>query len=126
MVDELLRWTSPVMHQLALGHPHRRGRGWRPIQAGDRVTLWMVSANHDEAAFERADVFDIGRSPNPHVALGGGGPHYCLGSHLARLESVVTFEALRSVLPRMTLTAPPERVRSNFINGMKHLHVSVA
>jgi cholest-4-en-3-one 26-monooxygenase len=67
----------------------------------------MVSANHDDEAFDRADEFDIGRSPNPHVALGGGGPHFCLGSHLARLESVVTFETLRPILSTMRLTAPP-------------------
>ena len=99
--------------------------GGHTINAGDRLTLWMVSANHDEAAFERADELDVGRNPNHHVALGGGGPHYCLGSHLARLESVVTFETLRPVLSSMRLTAAPRRVRSNFINGMKHLEVAV-
>jgi cholest-4-en-3-one 26-monooxygenase len=124
MVDELLRWVTPVLHHSRWATRSVQVAG-QSIAAGDRVTLWMVSANRDEAAFERAEVFDVGRSPNPHVALGGGGPHYCLGAHLARLESVVTFEALRAVLPRMGLTAPPQRVRSNFINGMKHLEVSV-
>jgi cholest-4-en-3-one 26-monooxygenase len=125
MVEELLRWITPVMH-------HSRWctraveEGGHTIKPGDRLTLWMVSANHDEAAFDRADTFDIARTPNNHVALGGGGPHYCLGSHLARLESVVTYEVLRPLLSRLSLTAPAERVRSNFINGMKHLHVAVA
>jgi cytochrome P450 len=99
--------------------------GGKSIKAGDRLTLWMVSANHDEAAFERAHEFDIGRTPNHHVALGGGGPHYCLGSHLARLESIVTFETLRPLLSTMCMTGDAQRVRSNFINGMKHLPVSV-
>jgi cholest-4-en-3-one 26-monooxygenase len=125
LVDELLRWTSPVLHHSRWATRSVEVAG-QTINAGDRVTLWMVSANRDDTAFDRADIFDVGRSPNPHVALGGGGPHYCLGAHLARLESVVTFETLRSVMPKMKLTAPPERVRSNFINGMKHLHVSVA
>ena len=124
MVEELLRWVTPVLH-----HSRWCTRtvevGGKTVKAGDRLTLWMVSANHDEAAFDRADEFDVGRDPNHHVALGGGGPHYCLGSHLARLESVVTFETLRPLLSTMKLTAEPQRVRSNFINGMKHLYVSV-
>ena len=89
------------------------------------MTLWMASANRDEQVFAHADRFDIGRMPNHHVALGGGGPHYCLGSHLARLEAVVTFEELRPWLSRFSYAAPPQRVRSNFINGMKHLRLAV-
>ena len=124
MVEELLRWVTPVLHHSRW--PNRTHEvGGQTISDGDRVTLWMVSANHDEAAFERADVLDIGRQPNQHVALGGGGPHYCLGAHLARLETVVTFEVLRPWLERIEMTAAPERVRSNFINGMKHLQVAV-
>jgi len=124
MVEELLRWVTPVMH-------HSR---WvtRPVEvagqsidAGDRVTLWMASANRDEKAFDDPDVLDIGRSPNTHVALGGGGPHFCLGAHLARLETVVTFECLRPLLADTTLSGEPQRVRSNFINGMKHLPLRV-
>ncbi|HUP75601.1 MAG TPA: cytochrome P450, partial [Acidimicrobiales bacterium] len=124
MVEELLRWVTPVLHHSRWCTRTVEVAG-KTINAGDRLTLWMVSANHDDEAFDRADEFDIGRSPNPHVALGGGGPHFCLGSHLARLESVVTFETLRPILSSMKLTAPPQRVRSNFINGMKHLHVAV-
>ena len=125
MVEELLRWVTPVLHHSRWCKRAVEVAG-KTINAGDRLTLWMISANHDEAAFDRADEFDIGRDPNHHVALGGGGPHFCLGSHLARLESVVTFETLRPLLSSMKLTAPPQRVRSNFINGMKHLHVAVS
>jgi cholest-4-en-3-one 26-monooxygenase len=125
LVEELLRWVTPVLHHSRWCTRTVEVAG-KTINAGDRLTLWMVSANHDEAAFEHADVFDVGRNPNHHVALGGGGPHFCLGSHLARLESIVTFETLRPLLSSMKLTAPPQRVRSNFINGMKHLYVSLA
>ena len=124
MVEELLRWVTPVLHHSRWCTKTVEVAG-KTIQPGDRLTLWMVSANHDGEAFERADELDVGRDPNHHVALGGGGPHYCLGSHLARLESVVTFETLRPVLASMRISAPPQRVRSNFINGMKHLEVTV-
>ena len=67
--------------------------------------------------------FDITRSPNPHVAFGGGGPHHCLGVSLARLEMRIMFEELLAQADHFELTAPVERLRSNFINGIKHLHV---
>jgi len=124
MVEELLRWVTPVLHHSRWVTRPREVAG-QAIAAGDRVTLWMISANRDEKAFERPDVLDIGRSPNNHVALGGGGPHYCLGAHLARLETVVTFECLRPLLSDMTLGGAPQRVRSNFINGMRHLPIQV-
>jgi len=124
MVEELLRWVTPVMHHSRwVTHPVEVAR--QSIDAGDRVTLWMASANRDEKAFDHPDVLDIGRSPNAHVALGGGGPHYCLGAHLARLETVVTFECLRPLLADTTVSGEPQRVRSNFINGMKHLPLRV-
>lgn len=124
MIDELLRFVTPVMH-------HSRWVtadvevGGQQMREGDRATLWMVSANRDEAVFDDPESLDIGRTPNHHVALGGGGPHYCLGSHLAKLEAVATFDALRPHLERCTFAGPPERVRSNFINGMKHLPLAV-
>jgi cholest-4-en-3-one 26-monooxygenase len=125
MVDELLRFITPVLH-------HSRWvtrdveAGGVALRGGDRVTLWMASANRDEAVFADPEALDIGRSPNHHVALGGGGPHFCLGSHLAKLEAVATFDALRPVLDRMQFAGEPRRVRSNFINGMKALPLSVA
>lgn len=125
MIDELLRFVTPVMH-------HSRWVtadvevGGQQMHKGDRATLWMVSANRDEAVFDDPESLDIGRSPNHHVALGGGGPHYCLGSHLAKLEAVATLDALRPRLERCSFAGRPERVRSNFINGMKHLPIAVA
>ncbi|MCW2529870.1 MAG: Cytochrome, partial [Pseudonocardiales bacterium] len=108
-VEEMLRWATPVLH-------HSRWTtadvelGGQSIKKGQRVTLWMISANHDEAVFEHADQLDLGRSPNPHISFGGGGPHYCLGIHLARLETIVAFNALRPLLPSMRLDGPVDRV----------------
>ncbi|HEV8297596.1 MAG TPA: cytochrome P450 [Acidimicrobiales bacterium] len=124
MVEELLRWVTPVLHHSRWATRAADVAG-QTISAGDRVTLWMVSANRDEEAFEHPDELDISRTPNHHVSLGGGGPHYCLGAHLARLETIVTFETLRPLLASVRLSAPPQRVRSNFINGIKHVEVSI-
>lgn len=124
MVEELLRFITPVMHHSRWPTRDVELAGSR-IGEGDRVTLWMVAANRDPEVFDRADELDLGRTPNHHTALGGGGPHFCLGAHLARLEAIVTFEALRPHLEHMELAAPPERVRSHFINGMKHLHITL-
>ncbi len=124
-VEEMLRWVSPVLH-----HSRRATMessvGEATIAAGDRVTLWIVSANRDPSVFSSADAFDIGRTPNPHVSLGAGGPHHCLGAHLARLEARVVFEELRPLLARLRLSGPPVRVASNFFNGMKRLPLHLA
>ncbi len=125
MVDELLRFVTPVLHH-SRWVTHETEAGGCRFATGDRVTLWMVSANRDAAVFADPDRFDAGRTPNPHVALGGGGPHFCLGSHLAKLEAVATFDALRPWLSRLSFAGTPERVRSNFINGMKHLRLTIA
>lgn len=122
--EELLRWTTPVMHHSRWPNQTREVAG-QTIRAGDRVTLWMISANRDPEAFDRPDTLDLGRNPNHHVSLGGGGPHFCLGSHLARMEIAVTFDELRPWLDKLSLAAPPQRVQSNFINGMKHLELAV-
>jgi cholest-4-en-3-one 26-monooxygenase len=123
-VEEMLRWASPVLH-----HSRRATTqsavGDVMIAAGDRVTLWIVSANRDSAAFKRPEVFDVGRTPNPHVSLGAGGPHHCLGAHLARLEARVVFEELRPLLSRLAPSDPPVRVASNFFNGMKRLPIEL-
>jgi cholest-4-en-3-one 26-monooxygenase len=79
------------------------------------------SANRDESVFDDPYAFDIGRSPNPHVAFGGGGPHFCLGANLARMEINVMFDELLERLDDLELTAPISRLRSNFINGLKHI-----
>ena len=73
--------------------------------------------------FDNPDVFDIGREPNPHVGFGGGGPHFCLGRHLAKLEIECLFRSLVQQTERVELVAEPRRLRSNFINGIKEMQV---
>jgi cytochrome P450 len=85
--------------------------------------MWHVSANHDEDQFENPEHFDVSRSPNHHVGFGGGGPHFCLGANLARMELRLIFDEVCRRLPDIEPTAEPARLRSNFINGIKHLPV---
>jgi cholest-4-en-3-one 26-monooxygenase len=87
--------------------------------------LWYVSGNRDEAEFDHPEVFDIGRSPNRHLSFGRGGPHLCLGVHLARLEVKVLLEALTRRVSWFSLTGEPRRIRSNFTNGLKALPIRV-
>jgi cytochrome P450 len=96
------------------------------IREGDKVVVWFVSGNRDGEVFPDPDRFDVGRAPNPHMAFGSGGPHVCLGMHLARLEVLVMFEELVPRLEAVEPTGPVERLRSNFINGIKHMPVRVA
>jgi cytochrome P450 len=88
------------------------------------VVLWYGSANRDAAVFDDPDGFDIGRTPNDHVGFGGPGPHFCLGAHLARREITVVYRELFRRLPDIHAVGPPDRLRSNFINGIKHLPVA--
>jgi cytochrome P450 len=97
----------------------------RPIRAGDKVVVWYTSANRDEDVFADPYRFDLARNPNPQISFGLGGPHRCLGEHLARLEiKVVLAELLRQVR-RLELAGSPRRIRSNFTNGLKSLPVRV-
>lgn len=123
-VEEMLRWASPVLHHSRWATAET-SVGGATVSAGDRVTLWIASANRDEAVFSDPDAFDARRDPNPHVSLGAGGPHHCMGAHLARLEARVVFEELRSVLGRLRADGPAVRVPSNFFNGVKRLPVAV-
>lgn len=124
-IEEMLRWVTPVMH-------FRRTAsrdveiGAQQIRSGDKVALWYTSANRDERAFPDADRFDVGRSPNEHVAFGAGGPHFCLGASLARLEARVMFEELLTRLPTLEPAGPVRRLGSNFINGITSLPVRTA
>ena len=97
--------------------------GGRCIRTGQRTTLWMISANRDAAAFPEPDRFDVTRSPSHHDSLGAGGPHYCLGTGLARMEARVLFEELRPWLDRIELAGRPERGQSTMFNILKHLPV---
>ncbi len=121
-VEEMLRWVTPVMYFRRTATRDTEIRGQK-IRAGDKVTIWYVSANRDEEVFSDPDRFDVGRHPNFHLAFGGGGPHNCLGLNLARLEIRVMFEELMRRLPDIQLAGPAQRLRSSFINGIKHMPV---
>ncbi|WP_249011903.1 cytochrome P450 [Conexibacter sp. DBS9H8] len=122
--EEMLRWATPVHHFRRTAAVDTELAG-TPIAAGDKVTTWLVSGNRDETVFDDPDRFDITRDPNPHMAFGPGGIHHCLGAHLARLEIRLTFTELLRREVDFELTAPPERLRSNFFNGIKRLPVRV-
>ena len=120
--EEILRFASPVMYFRRNATEDQELHGHQ-IRAGDKISIWYVSANRDEEVFADPHSFDIGRSPNPHVAFGGGGPHFCLGASLARLEIRVVLEELAERVSSIDAVGPTERLRSNFINGIKHLPV---
>ena len=100
--------------------------GGRPIRAGDKVVIWFVSADYDDAAFADPFVFDIHRNPNPQVAFGLMSPHLCLGAQLARMEIKILFQELLPRLADARIAGPIERMRSNFIAGVKRLPVEFA
>ncbi|HEY2657443.1 MAG TPA: cytochrome P450, partial [Solirubrobacteraceae bacterium] len=122
--EEMLRWATPVHHFRRTAAVDTELAGVM-IGAGDKVTTWFVSGNRDEAVFEDPSRFDVSRSPNPHMAFGPGGIHHCLGAHLARMEVRIAFEELLGRVKTVELTGPPERLRSNFFNGIKRLPVRV-
>ena len=120
--DEIVRYVSPV--NLFRRTPTQDVEiGGVAIKKGEKVVIYYSSANRDESVFDNPDVFDIGREPNPHVGFGGGGPHFCLGRHLAKLEIECLFRSLIQQTERVELVAEPRRLRSNFINGIKEMTV---
>jgi cytochrome P450 len=120
-VDELLRWTSPSRHVLRRATRDVELHS-RVIRAGDDVVVWHASSNRDERAFPDADRFDVGRVPNGHAAFGSG-PHYCLGAPLANLELRVFLDELLDRVAEVEPLAPPERLVSAVISGIKHFPV---
>jgi cytochrome P450 len=124
-IEELLRYVTPVM-QFCRTAAVDTEVGGQKIMAGDRVLLVYSSANRDERAFRQPDRIDIGRQPNDHVAFGAGGPHFCLGASLARLEARVMFEAILTRFEGLEVAADPAtlpRVYSNLIDGFAHLPI---
>ncbi|MGH7779544.1 MAG: cytochrome P450 [Candidatus Binataceae bacterium] len=120
--EEILRWASPVMYFRRNVTRDAEIRG-QAIKSGDKVSLWYISANRDEAIFAEPFKFDITRSPNEHVAFGGGGSHFCLGANLARMEINILLEELTRRVRSIERIGEVKRLRSNFINGIKHLPV---
>jgi len=123
MVDEVIRWATPVtsFQRTALEDVELGGV---QIKAGQRVGLFYASANHDEDVFDSPSTFDITRDPNPHLAFGGHGAHYCIGANLARTEIKLMFEALADLAPDIRGTGEPARLRSPWLNGIKSLPVA--
>jgi len=120
-VEEMLRWVTPVIHfrRTATRDVELRGE---QIKEGDKVVLYYTSANRDEEVFTDPQVFDVGRTPNDHLAFGIG-QHSCLGLNLARLEIKVMFEEILRRMPDLELDGKVRRLRSNFINGVKEIPV---
>jgi cytochrome P450 len=119
-VEEIVRWASPVIH-MRRTCTRDTELGGQPLAEGEKVVLWYASANRDEAVFADPYRFDLARRPNEHVGFGGPGPHYCLGANLARREIRVMFRQIFERLPDLEISGPPERLRSNFINGIKRM-----
>ncbi|GAA2901695.1 cytochrome P450 [Streptosporangium fragile] len=123
-VEEFLRWASPVYYFRRTA-TRAAEIGGTPIQAGDKVAVWFASGNRDESVFDAPYRFDVGRQNNDHLAFGKSGPHFCLGSALARLELKIMFEELLQRISGARLIGPVRRVRSNLVNGIKELPVEV-
>jgi cytochrome P450 len=121
-VEEIVRWATPVIHFRRTVTRDGVRLGDHTFSEGDKVVLWYWSGNRDEAVFADPHTFDLGRTPNEHIGFGGPGPHFCLGAHLARREISVMFRELLTRLPDIHAVREPERLRSSFINGIKHLH----
>ncbi|MFF4597209.1 cytochrome P450 [Amycolatopsis sp. NPDC001319] len=120
-VEEMLRWWTPVMHFRRTATEDTRLSDV-DIKAGDKVVVWFSSANRDETVFADPDAFDVTRAPSEHLTFGHG-PHFCLGSHLARVQMRALFEAVLDQLGEVRLAGEPRRLRSNFQNGLKSLPI---
>ena len=123
MVDEVLRYSSPVnfFRRTATADTELGGQH---IAAGEKVLLWYPSGNRDEAEFgPTADSFDIGRTPNHHIAFGAGGAHFCLGANLAKLEIKIIFEELAKRMPDIRLSGEVQRLRTNFVDSTARIPV---
>ena len=120
-VEEMLRWVTPVMYFRRTATKDTEIRGVK-IKENDKVVMYYTSANRDEEVFPNADVFDVSRTPNEHMAFGGG-QHFCLGASLARLEIRVMFEEILRRMPDIELNGNVRRLQSNFINGFKAIPI---
>ena len=121
-VDEIVRWATPVtsFQRTALQDTELGGVS---IKAGQRVVMVYRSANFDEEVFDDPMSFNIMRDPNPHVGFGGTGAHYCIGANLARMTIDLMFNAIADAMPDLTPLGKPERLRSGWLNGIKHWNV---
>jgi cholest-4-en-3-one 26-monooxygenase len=121
---EVVRWVTPVTHFTRRAVVDTEVNG-QAVAAGERVVLWYSSANRDEEAFAEPDRFDVGRTRNPHVSFGGGGPHVCIGNGLATMELRAFLDGVLDLLPHLEITGEPVRPETNFMNSVKHLPMRV-
>jgi cytochrome P450 len=121
-IEEMLRWTSPVIYMRRTATAVTE-LGGRQIKAGQKVVMYYGSANRDPRAFAEPERFDITRMPNDHLAFGGGGPHFCLGSHVARVEIDALFRQILTRLPDLQKIGETEWQPSTFISGPRHIRV---
>ena len=122
-VEEMIRWAAPVIYMSRTATADVEYRGYH-IRKGERVVLHYSAANRDPTVFEDPHEFDITRDPNPHLSFGFGA-HFCLGAHLARLETRCLLEQLVPRIDSFELAEPESYVRSSFISGIKRLLLSV-
>ncbi|MFN3216912.1 MAG: cytochrome P450 [Acidimicrobiales bacterium] len=122
MIEEVVRWATPVLNFRRQCMEDYEIGGVQ-MKAGDKVVMWHIAANRDPRAFDDPWTFDITRHPNDHVGFGGGGPHFCLGANLARMEIRLMFRELAKRLPDLALDGEPSYLRSNFIGGVKSMPV---
>lgn len=122
-IEEIIRWASPVhcFQRTALADTEVGGV---TVRQGQRVGLFYSSANYDDEVFEKPFEFNILRNPNPHLAFGGNGAHFCIGANLARMEIKLMFNEIADQIPDISKLAEPQRLRSGWINGVKDLQVS--
>ncbi|MBJ7336530.1 cytochrome P450 [Mycolicibacterium sp.] len=129
-IEEILRYASPVIHMRrtvtrdGVTLTDADGEVTHTFNEGDKVVVWYPAANRDPAVFADPETFDIARKPNNHIAFGGPGPHFCLGAHLARLELNVALKMLYDRYPDITASGKPVMLKSNFVNGVKHLEAT--
>ncbi len=125
MVDEVIRWATPVnvFQRTAINDVEVGGQ---QIKAGQRVGLFYASGNHDEDVFTDPYTFDITRDPNPHLAFGGHGAHYCIGANLARQEVKIMFDALADQCTKIERRGDAVRLRHSWINGIKEMQVRLS
>ncbi len=123
-MEEIVRWATPVIHFRRTATEDTEVNGF-PIKQGEKVVMFYNSGNRDERVFENPYTFDITRDLQPtQIGFGAGGPHFCLGANLARVEMSVMFDEIRKRVPNMRMTGEPAYLQSNFINGIKHLQCS--
>jgi hypothetical protein len=121
-IEEMLRYTTPVVHFRRTVMEDTEIRG-QQMRAGDKLVMFYGAANRDEEVFTDADRFDVARTPNPHMAFGGGGPHLCLGMHVARIEIDALFRQVLTRMPDLHAAGERELMASTFIAGVHAMPV---